>query len=523
MGDRIINTKPRGSYSNPVFRGDYPDPSVVRIGSDFWATATSTDWAPQFPVLRSKDLVHWTQTGAVFSVPPAWARGKFWAPEISYFNKRVYVYYVAQHADGPLSIGVATGPDPRGPYTDHGPLIGQSSGSIDPTPVCDENGTRYLIWKEDGNAVGLPAIIWIQQLSEDGLRLAGQAYPILRNDAAWEGHVIEAPSVIRRDGWYYLFYSGNACCGLNCKYAVGVARARSLLGPWEKCGANPILKGSGAWKCPGHGSVVDDGYGRTFYVYHAYAKRDSIFVGRQMLLDEVVWNDGWPAIGNGTPSVTAALPLRPKRRFHHLRSRAAGGWQWPQDRPPRVTFGSMLGSGRISITPSDDVNDTLAAVVARAPHFADYRAETVLDVRSLQGGGEAGICAYGDRNNAVGLAYHQGELRVWQRTAGVHRILHRVYVHTYKGLRLRMRARRGYQFTFQYFMNGRWIAIRNAPLRAAHLPPWDRGVRIALTAGYTTRTVQFKQLIVKRELNEPSHLPIITFSTFGNARKRAAS
>ncbi len=100
----LVNT-----YKNPVHRGDSPDPSVIRVGErDFWATTTSTDWAPQFPLLHSNDLVHWRQAGAVFPQPPSWAAGKFWAPEISYHNGTFFVYYVAQHRHGPLTIGVAT-------------------------------------------------------------------------------------------------------------------------------------------------------------------------------------------------------------------------------------------------------------------------------------------------------------------------------------------------------------------------------------------------------------------------------
>jgi len=133
----------------------------------------------------------------------------------------------------------------------------------------------------------LPTILWAQPLSSDGLRLTGEAKEILRNDAGWEGAVVEGPFVVHRGDWFYLFYSGNGCCGRGCGYALGVARARSLLGPWEKNPANPILSGNDHWKCPGHGSIVQDEQSRYWLLYHAYSAKDFVFTGREALLDEV--------------------------------------------------------------------------------------------------------------------------------------------------------------------------------------------------------------------------------------------
>lgn len=506
----------RKFYSNPVYRGDSPDPSVIRVGArDFWATTTSTEWAPQFPLLHSDDLVHWKQVGAVFPQTPKWAVGKFWAPEISYHRGTFYVYYVAQHRDGPLTIGVATAPRAEGPYIDHEPLVGQTAGSIDPTPVTGDDGRRYLIWKEDGNSRGLPTTIWVQQLSEDGLSLVGEAKSILRNDAPWEGHVVEAPSVIKRGDFFYLFYSGNACCGLNCKYAVGVARARSIMGPWEKNAGNPILKSNARWRCPGHGSAVETSDGRTFYLYHAYAKYDSIFVGRQTLLDEIKWEDsGWPVINGGKgPSSEAENPL-PRRR-NVLRAlfspQSAGPWQWPQAHPPRVRFHSGLRRSGVSLGPAADsgAHDTLACVLARSPHFGDYIAETSLDVSKLAPGTEAGICAYGDRKNAVGLSYCEGMLRVWQRVRGKHMVLSEFPSEARGVMRLRMRARRGYNFSFDVATAQGWKPLREAPLRAAYLPPWDRGVRVGLTVGGIPQArAEFRYLRIQK-CSEPIRLRVV--------------
>src|SRR3954447_6908589 len=125
-------------YRNPVIPGDNPDPSVIRVGKDFWATSTSSEWGPQFPLLHSTDLVNWELTGNVFPHRPAWAVANFWAPEISEFQGRYFVYYVGRKNGGPLAVAVAAADNPAGPYIDHGPLVAQDAGSIDPVPVTDE-------------------------------------------------------------------------------------------------------------------------------------------------------------------------------------------------------------------------------------------------------------------------------------------------------------------------------------------------------------------------------------------------
>jgi xylan 1,4-beta-xylosidase len=90
------------AYINPVAAGDYPDPSVIRVGRDYWATATSSEWAPEFPILHSRDLVNWKVVGAVFQQRPAWSVGNYWAPEISEYRGRYFVYYVARKTRGAL-------------------------------------------------------------------------------------------------------------------------------------------------------------------------------------------------------------------------------------------------------------------------------------------------------------------------------------------------------------------------------------------------------------------------------------
>jgi xylan 1,4-beta-xylosidase len=459
---------------NPVLPGDYPDPSVIRVGKTYWATATTSHWAPIFPLLRSTDLKRWTHVGAVFQKRPDWAEINFWAPEIAEHKGRFFVYYTAKKRGGPLCVAAAVADRPDGPYSDSGPLVCEEVGSIDAVAVSDEKGARWMIWKTDGNSKRQPTPIWAQRLDDSGTKLLGERHELFRNDQPWEGQLVEGPFLLRRNGWWYAFYSGAGCCGVKCNYALGVARSRNLLGPYEKYAGNPILKASDAWKCPGHGSIVEDERGRTWLLYHAYHPEQSIWVGRQGLLDEVVWNeDGWPAVKGPTPArASKAVPvsddfsgsLRPQ-------------WSWPAVQDAAIE----VRGGVLAITPAAE-----EAVAALAPTAADYTAEALVEP-----GESAGIAAWGNAQNAVGLsADREGNLTLWHRQTGSTKKLAGA-----KGpagrVHMRMKAIGGNRFAFSWSADGRaWSDIQPVA-EGEHLPPWDLATRIALYAAGRARTARF--------------------------------
>ena len=94
-------------FANPVMPGDYPDPSVIRVGNEYWATATTSEWAPLFPILKSRDLVTWEHVGNVFEKRPEWSVGNYWAPEIAEHKGTYFIYYVGRKKSGPLSLAVS--------------------------------------------------------------------------------------------------------------------------------------------------------------------------------------------------------------------------------------------------------------------------------------------------------------------------------------------------------------------------------------------------------------------------------
>jgi xylan 1,4-beta-xylosidase len=477
-------------YTNPVQAGDYPDPSVIRIGKDYYATATSSEWGPEYPILHSRDLVNWETVGVVFPKRPEWSVGNYWAPEIWQENGRIYVFYTARKKGGPLCIAVATADKPTGPYTDHGALECQEVGSIDAFPIRDENGKLFVVWKEDGNSVGKPTPLWAQELDTRNWKLTGKRQEIMRNDpTTWEGNLIEGPFIMRRGDYFYMFYAGNACCTRGCNYAMGLARSKTLLGNWERYDQNPILKGNENWNCPGHGTAVTTENGRTYMMYHAYHPKDTSYVGRQALLDEVIWTpDGWANINRGKgASSRAAAPLGVGERdeeysfFDDFNTpNLRFGWQWLQNSIPNHR--SVNGFLELSPNASEKRNP-IGGIMAYWTTRGDYAATTMIDADSITGSEIAGISAFGDGDNALGFGLQNGNIVVWRREKGQHNSLSTHAAPAAKQIHLRLTARDGIFYSFAVSSDGRRFQSVGSEQNGEYLPPWDRGVRVALTVG----------------------------------------
>ena len=237
---------PVRTTSDPeVYRGDFPDPDVITVGSVFWAYGTGSH-GRNLQVVSSTDLLAGIKPTEALPVLPTWAvAGKTWAPGVVWLPF-VYVMYYTVHdrASGLQCISVATSSTPRGPFVDRssGPLVCQitQGGSIDPSPFVAPDGHLYLVWKSDNNSSGGSASeIWSQPLAPGGLAVTGQAAPLLGDTAAWEFPVIEAPAMMALGGRYYLFFDGNLW---DTKMSgIGYAVCSSPLGPCADASAD------GAW------------------------------------------------------------------------------------------------------------------------------------------------------------------------------------------------------------------------------------------------------------------------------------
>lgn len=457
--------------SNPIIPGDHPDPTIIRVGSTYWTASTSGDWAPEFPLFHSSDLHHWTASGAIFPEPPAWAGGSFWAPELVNDRGHILVYYVGRKRGGPLCVGVSTAPRPDGPYTDRGPLVCQSDGSLDPAMTRDEQGRPFLIWKEDGNSIGKPTPIWAQPLTDDLIHLTGIPTQLIVNDrSTWEGGVVEAPYILRRGKYFYLFYAGNACCGTACRYAEGVARAEHLLGPWTKDPANPIIRPNANWKCPGHGTAVETPSGQDYFIYHAYPAAGTVYLGRESVLDRIAWSsDGWPIINGGAgPSGGGADASTKQPAFtdNFSKPRLDAGWQWPVRRIPQW----QLSHGSLTLEPSGDSTPVFIARSLVAPIYT-----AVAGVRDA-----GGLGVIGGSHNQIVLNRQGDHLELWELRDQGRQVLWKSEIPSSAAVWFRSASAGLSNTSFSYSLDHKhWIAA-GPVLSVTELLPWDQGLRVGL-------------------------------------------
>jgi beta-xylosidase len=295
---------------NPVWDSNFPDPQILRGESGYVAIATNGN-GMNVQTLTSDDMVSWTQGADALPELADWTTpGKVWAPEAARIGDRWVMYYTTRAPDpGIQCIGVAVGARPEGPYADtsDAPLVCEEDqgGSIDASPFVDKDGTAYLYWKNDGNAVGVDTWLSVQPLAADGTSLTGSPQRLLRQDLPWEGQLVEAPYVWENDGVYHLFYSANDYG--SDRYAVGHATAASPLGPFTK-DPEPVLTSTDVAAGPGHCALVEKD-GQVWMVYHAWAP-DAIgseVPGRTMWLSRVDF-DG-PRVSVDPPA--AELPQQP--------------------------------------------------------------------------------------------------------------------------------------------------------------------------------------------------------------------
>ncbi len=308
---------PLGPYRNPLFESACPDPSVIAVpGTPLKYYAVCSGGA--FAVHETPNLVQWTATSATVldaAAPVApWAQdgSQNRGPALHAFGSDLVAYYSALHTDGTLAIGAGVAADVLGPYAHQAlPLVTHPQGATDPA-VFEETGTRSLVYRVGGNASGVPAEIYLRELSANGLSFApGSAPQLLFASAAgnWEGNRLESPTLVKRNGGYYVFFGGNDAAG--DLHRLGAAHAAALTGPWTKA-TLPLLGNNATWLGPGSGTVLTVGT-EDYLLYSGWpltsAGLPDFARGRRPLMDRLVWGAGtWPAISDGTPSTVFVAP-----------------------------------------------------------------------------------------------------------------------------------------------------------------------------------------------------------------------
>ncbi|MFT4214269.1 MAG: family 43 glycosylhydrolase [Microbacterium sp.] len=280
-----------GTFRNPVLPGDRPDPSVLRVGDEYYLTYSSFDAAPGLTIWRSPDLVNWTFVTCALDKPLA----TVFAPDFIEHDGRFFIYIpfipsAWSDAVTEPQIWVISADRPEGPWSE--PLFTGISGAIDPGHVVAEDGERYLFVSGIRRA----------RLTPDGLRAVtelAQAYDGWRYPDEWitEAYALEGPKFFRRGEWIYLVSAVGGTGGPPTGHMVIVARSRSVLGPWENSPHNPVARTRSRdepWWSRGHATILQAVDGSWWMVSHGYAN-DYRTLGRQALLEPIEWTeDGWP-------------------------------------------------------------------------------------------------------------------------------------------------------------------------------------------------------------------------------------
>jgi arabinan endo-1,5-alpha-L-arabinosidase len=323
--------RPRFAYADDVpinnqMTGDISpthDPCIMKQGDTYYVFGTSMPGSPGITLRTSKDLVHWTARTPLFSAIPEWAATAIpgtkgmWAPDISLFNGKYYLYYAySSFGSNRSAIGLSTAAtlDPDSPqygWTDQGLVLmsrdGDDFNAIDPNRFVDLNGRHWLIYGSFWTGIKMRRID-----PNSGKPLDGDAkvYALAKRPEPSGGpDPIEAPFMIERKGYYYLFASYDYCCkGVQSTYYTAVGRSKEVTGPFVGRSGESMLQGSGTvilradlkeqnrWRGPGHCAILNDD-GKYYIVYHAY---DSWNRGAPTLrIDPITWtDDGWPIVNS---------------------------------------------------------------------------------------------------------------------------------------------------------------------------------------------------------------------------------
>lgn len=388
------------SYKNPIRRGFFPDPSIVRVGNDYYMVNSTFVYFPCIPISHSKDLINWEIIGHAITDPDACeleglsgGRG-YWAPDISYYEGRFYICATYRNNDGEKIVRkqmVTSSEKPEGPYDK--PVFINVDG-IDPSIFNDDDGKRYMLLNRGAS---------IFELSKDGKKQISETSLLYYGD---NKRASEGPHMLKKDGYYYLFQAEG---GTGEHHMISVSRSRELFGLYEPCPYNPIMTYKELYnpairRC-GHGKPVMTPDGKWYIVYLCGRLLDEKYtvLGRETCLDELVWNkDGWPVINRGKGASALAKAPLPEYKF----KKDDGSFGIDKISPLWYTLRGRndglisISNRKLTLKGGKDGLDSAfcESVLLRRQESFDFEAETTANL-SLSEGGSAGLTCYYDENS----------------------------------------------------------------------------------------------------------------------------
>ena len=410
-----------GTYSNPIIDADYSDPDVIRVGDDFYLTASSFNSIPGLPILHSKDLVNWKIIGHALQrqIPEdVFARPQHgngvWAPSIRFHNNYFYIFY----GDPDFGIYMLKARKAAGPWSQP-LLIKPAKGWIDPCPFWDDNGNAYLVHAWANSRSGIKSILTINRMSPDGTKLLDEGRMVF--DGRVSHPTIEGPKLYKRNGYYYIFAPAG---GVQSGWQT-VLRARNIYGPYE----DRIVMDRGHTEVngPHQGGWVELKSGESWFIHF----QDRRAYGRIVHLQPVQWIDDWPVIGTDPdgdgkgepviryrkPHVGREYPVQaPQTSDEFDRNRLSLQWQWhanPLDQWSSVSL--RRGWLRLSAIPWPEGARNLWAVpnllLQKLPE-REFTVTTLVDACQLREAERSGLVMMGKDYSYLAVVRTAGRLRV---------------------------------------------------------------------------------------------------------------
>lgn len=396
--DKWCMGKTEGGYNNPIIPGCHPDPSVCKVGEDYYIVNSSFEYFPGIPIFHSKDLVNWQQIGHCLTrnsqlpLSKATASGGIYAPTIRY-NEGIF-YVVATNVSGKGNFIVHT-TDPWGEWSE--PVWLHQEG-IDPS-LFFENGKCYLTTNPKNT-------IYLCEINP----LTGER--LSPSKAIWTGtggRYPEAPHIYKKDGWYYLLLSEG---GTEYGHKVTIARSRSIDGPYESNPANPILTHADVntqmspIQGTGHADFVQAHDGSWWMVCLAFRPQSGMhhLLGRETFLAPVRWDkNAWPVVnGNGTIDLEMNVPTLPQQMFSpktystDFKEKQLGPeWNYLRN-PYKDNYSLTVSKGRLRLKATPVSLDELDSptFVARRQEHVNFEAETTVRLTNNKEDAEAGLTVY---------------------------------------------------------------------------------------------------------------------------------
>ncbi|MEV1064970.1 family 43 glycosylhydrolase [Streptomyces sp. NPDC050263] len=396
-----------GTYTNPILNADWSDPDVVRVGDDFYLTASSFGRAPGLPLLHSRDLVNWTLVGhALERLEPA---DEFriprhdcgvWAPSLRHHDDRFWIFW----GDPDQGVFQVNAPEIRGPWT-RPHLVKEGKGLIDPCPLWDEEtGDAYLVHAWAKSRAGVKNRLTGHRMHPEGTAVLDEGKLIVEGDRIPGWFTLEGPKLYRHDGWYWIFAPAG---GVETGWQ-GALRARDFFGPYEE---RIVLEQKDTEvNGPHQGGWVRTASGEDWFLH--FQQRGAH--GRVVHLQPLRWGtEGWPVIGDEgapvlehrRPDLPAGPPAAPATDDDFPGGRFGRQWSWTAN--PQDGFATQHSADglRLTCVRTADAHDlrTLPNVLTQRLPGLPSAVEVELRLHSEEPGARAGLAVLGDAFGWIGL------------------------------------------------------------------------------------------------------------------------